>query len=69
MTRVEVFSLALLLIASHASAAEALDPEFLAFLADDAAQPATPKGDEELVAWLEDWWTPGENLRAQEKSK
>lgn len=64
MTRADALLLAGLLAALPARAGEALDPEFLAFLADeaqDAREAATAEQDPELVAWLRDWWNPADD--------
>lgn len=49
-----------LLVAAQPAAAEALDAEFVAFLADDAEATPARAPDNELVAWLQDWWTPAD---------
>lgn len=63
MLRPEPLALALLLAATGARAEE-LDADLLAFLADEAADAQQAAGNEtapanyEMVAWLQDWWTP-----------
>lgn len=53
-----------LLAALPVQAAEALDADFIAFLAEEAEDAAqtesTFESEPELVAWLRDWWNPAE---------
>ena len=71
MTRTEFSALVVLLAASAAAGAEeALDEEFLAFLAEEAvAVEQAGATAPELVAWLNEWWNPAAtsaDVRAEE---
>lgn len=60
-----------LLAALPVQAAEALDAEFIAFLAEEA-EDATQTENEpapELVAWLRDWWNPAEESAGNRTEK
>lgn len=67
MNRADALLLMGLMAAWPAQAGEALDAEFLQFLAEEAQDAAQGETDQELVAWLRDWWTPAEEHRGASK--
>ena len=69
MTRAEALLLAGLAAAVPAHAGEPLDPEFLAFLAEEAQDATQGEQDPELVAWLRDWWNPADDAGNRTEKK